>query len=150
MIDNYGIDELMKKVCKSISFTWKNDRFLMENDVNERSIANKLAGYLQEEFPEWNVDSEYNRVPHDVKRRANKKVFLPDIIVHKRDTEKNLIMVEVKKTNGRYNDEEERLIETTTKASYNYKLGVYVTFKVLDGSNEPPTVKFYSEGKEIK
>lgn len=55
----------------------KEDSFLLENDVNERSITHKLAEYLQRELREgefneyefngyrlheYNVDCEYNRM----------------------------------------------------------------------------------------
>ena len=39
----------------------KNDGYLLENDVNERSITHKFAVYLENEFSEWDVDCEYNR-----------------------------------------------------------------------------------------
>lgn len=41
------------------------DAYLFEADANERSISHRLALYLEEEFPGWNVDCEYNRDQHE-------------------------------------------------------------------------------------
>lgn len=39
----------------------KNDAYLLENKISERSQTHKLAEYLQLLLPQWNVDCEYNR-----------------------------------------------------------------------------------------
>ncbi len=60
--------EVKDKVQNAIELLLNHDKFLLERDVNERSISHKLASYLQEEFGnEWNVDCEYNR-DHDIKK----------------------------------------------------------------------------------
>lgn len=140
------INELVEKFLISVNCVLTNDLFLLENNVNERTISNKLASYLKKEFQDWDVDTEYNRDRSRIKKRADDSPFTPDIIVHKRGTKNNLIMVEVKKSNGRNNDEENRLKEATLE-KYNYKLGVFITFNVLKNSSLPPSIKFYSEGR---
>ena len=45
----------------SIRLLIKNDFYLLEIGTNERSVAHKLAEYLQQEFPNRHVDCEYNR-----------------------------------------------------------------------------------------
>jgi hypothetical protein len=44
------------------------------------------------------VDCEYNRDGHSVKQ-ANGRIVVPDIIVHRRGTPNNLLVIEVKKSN---------------------------------------------------
>lgn len=63
IFDPCEIDQIKvhKKVEKAINILSKNDAFLLEGNVNERSISHKLAEYLQQEFNDWNVDYEYNR-----------------------------------------------------------------------------------------
>lgn len=39
----------------------KEDRYLSELDVNERSQTHKLAEYIQQAMPEYNVDCEFNK-----------------------------------------------------------------------------------------
>ncbi|MFZ6022126.1 MAG: hypothetical protein ACOYT9_01485, partial [Patescibacteria group bacterium] len=45
----------------SVQCLIKNDRYLLENEINERSQTHKLAEYLQAILPNWNVDCEYNK-----------------------------------------------------------------------------------------
>lgn len=94
----------------------KNDSFLLENNVNERSVTHKLAEYIQLQFQEYHVDCEYNRMPGETIERPyiNKKLNLPidsietndtkaktvfpDIVVHRRgDNMMNLLVIEAKK-----------------------------------------------------
>lgn len=150
MDNNYSDEELMKKFLTSVNYLFKNDLFLLKNDASERSITHKLAEYLQKEFPEWHVDCEYNRDLDDVKRRPSDAGFYPDIVVHIRDIDKNLLIIEVKKSNGKYNDEETRLKEATiSKYRYNYQLGIFITLNVLDGYGKEPIIQFFKEGGQI-
>ena len=53
--------ELKNNLHRSIEMFAKNDYYLIENNLNERTIAHKLGEYLQILFPDYNVDCEYNR-----------------------------------------------------------------------------------------
>lgn len=122
----------------------KKDGFLLENDVNERSITHKLAEYLEEEFPGWDVDCEYNRVG---KAPMNKRLHLqaepsctndtdaktvyPDIIVHQRGKKKqNLLVIEAKKKSNQSGPgrDENKLRSFAQELGYQYC--VLVTFDV--------------------
>lgn len=48
-------------INKSVRRLIKDDRYLLEKEVNERSQTHKLAEYLQAYLPDWNVDCEYNK-----------------------------------------------------------------------------------------
>lgn len=87
----------------------KEDAYLLENDVNERSISHRFGMYLQSNMPEWHVDCEYNRDGVDPKRIAHlglqpddddteSKTVFPDIIVHIRGTSENYLVIEFKKS----------------------------------------------------
>lgn len=52
--------EIINKVNEGIKSLFKNDFWLLNNDLNERSITHKLAEYLQTHFIDYNVDCEYN------------------------------------------------------------------------------------------
>jgi len=146
----YTIKELKNKFLKAVNLLYRNDLFLLKNNVSERAITHKLAFYLQDEFPEWHVDCEYNRDTYLIKRRNSGLIFNPDIIVHIRDTKNNILIIEVKKSNGSYNKERERLSEVTHKKSkYNYPLGVYIIFPVLKDYNNEPEIYFYQNGRCI-
>jgi hypothetical protein len=103
-------NDVKTSVQNALAKLLAQDSDLLQNDVNERSITHKLAEHLKGEFQDWHVDCEYNR-NHDrvkrlkfVKNRAieiddtdGTSVF-PDIIVHRRQTDENLLVIEVKKS----------------------------------------------------
>lgn len=74
-----------KKLKRAVEKAFQNGDHLFGREEN---LVSHLAGYLREEFPKWDVDSE---VEKDSRRRR------PDIIIHKRGTPFNLFAIEVKK-----------------------------------------------------
>ena len=86
---------------------------LLEDGTGERSIAHRLAVYIEEEFPGWHVDCEFNR-QGEADYRVTKRVIpgppllpesrpgqgtadvTPDIIIHRRRSCRNLVAIEVK------------------------------------------------------
>ena len=120
-------DKVSEAVDRAISQLLENDLILLQNDVHERSITHWLAAYLANEFKDWDVDCEYNRNANDTKELLlcrhrgqpncidleldgiceipfelldTSRVY-PDIIVHQRNTPRNLLVVEVKKSTSR-------------------------------------------------
>ncbi len=148
---NYSRDEIEKKVWVAIGVLFKNDAFLLENDVNERSVSHKLAEYLQKQFPDWNVDCEYNRMKNQnndeeyITKKLNlnienirsddvhAKTVYPDIIIHKRGTEHNLLVIEIKRCSNNSSKEfDSKKLEAFTTEKYTY--GLYIEFNKI---NEP-------------
>jgi len=137
---NYEFREICQKVNVAIGILLKNDAVLLINDVNERSITHKLAEYLQLQFPDWDVDCEYNRKGDATKTidgnmeecAEHKKQYrvYPDIIIHRRNTNDNLLVIEVKKNTSTKNKEcdERKLIEFTKKGEYHYSYGLFIEF----------------------
>jgi hypothetical protein len=87
------------------------DADLFAVDINERSITHRLAVHLTPLFPAWDVDCKYNRNGHEPKRLGfdvqtvetndvDAKTVYPDVIVHQRGTDHNLLVVEAKKANN--------------------------------------------------
>ena len=105
-------DDIEGIVKSSLQKLRRLDKHLLDININERSITHKLAEYLKEYFPEFNVDCEYNRFKDIVKtiklpnERINwndteAKTVFPDIIIHKRGIEEdNLLVIEVKKSSN--------------------------------------------------
>lgn len=105
-------EKVKSAVNAALAELLKHDSYLLEKDVNERSISHRLAGYLQSQLSGWHVDCEYNRNHGDVKRLQLKSrcatdqdveavTVFPDIIVHQRSTDENLLVIEIKKTTSR-------------------------------------------------
>lgn len=157
---NSSIDKLIEK-----------DRYLLDKDVNERSITHKLAEHMQNIIGEkLNVDCEYNRnineedlikKLHLSNNKDVKKVY-PDIIVHKRDKKDcNKIVIEVKKEEGDNKEfDNDKLELYTSPKELNYSYGVYIEFFTknrfinnsisLDDSRKSyiKEIIYYKEGKK--
>lgn len=54
-------DDAKRSIERAVHMLIKKDIYLLEHDLHERTITHYLAIYLAEQFPEWNVDFEYNR-----------------------------------------------------------------------------------------
>lgn len=109
--------EVKEKVKQAFRRFMAKDNYLLTVESNERSLTHRLAIYVEQEFPDYNVDCEFNRDGIDVKRlakfRNKEKVepddtrgvsVFPDIIVHHRNTDNNFIVIEAK-TSSNYKKE---------------------------------------------
>lgn len=146
---------IKKNIRIAFNLLFKNDAFLLEKSAHERSITHKLAEYLQQQFIDWHVDCEYNRhgilikiLPRECNGKNEKYVY-PDIIIHHRNTDNNLVVFEIKLKKLDTVDvcDNKKLIEFTKHSGkYRYTLGVFIGF---DGLNEPQIV-FYQDGNIIE
>lgn len=140
------------------------DKHLLDINVNERTITHKLAEYLEEHIPEFDVDCEYNRFEHndtdDIMKRLNlptdninwddteAKTIFPDIIVHKRGPQgKNILVIEVKKSSSSISEISDRnKLKAFTKDPYNYELGLFLKISIEDTDD---IMDWYSNGVRI-
>ncbi len=147
----YNLKEIKAKVNVAIGVLFKNDAFLLENEVNERSVSHKLAEYLQMQFPDWNVDCEYNRKGNARKtlegirecseERTTDRVF-PDIIIHQRNTKNNLLVVEIKTKDEDPICDIRKLKLFTSDRKYKYNFGLFIKFN----RDEKPILKWFKDG----
>ena len=56
-----NLAEIHNALSNSIKSLIKNDRYLLEQDSSERSIAFRLGLYMNIEFGDFDIDCEYNR-----------------------------------------------------------------------------------------
>jgi hypothetical protein len=136
--------EVEHTVQLAIEHLLHRDSFLLEKDVNERSISHRLASYLQEEFgDEWDVDCEYNR-DHDVTKEllilpksveaddTTATTVYPDIIVHHRGLDDNLLVIEMKKTanlQSRSRDFDLDKLRAFRRERYHYQYALYLQLR---------------------
>ena len=143
----------------------EKDSYLLTAKANERSITHRFAMYIEEQFPGFNVDCEYNRDGMESKRletfkrpvdSADEKgvTVYPDIIVHHRGTANNLLVVEAKLSS---NDSPCQSHATCTcdhcklrayKSDLGYVHAFYVVFPVddkLEGLDEAHLYDFITE-----
>ena len=107
--------EVILKIKAALEELIINDSELLTRDVHERSITHHFANYLVKKFPKYHIDVEYNRDGNDVKKikaiknkigncnccgETDSASIFPDIIIHKRGTQNNYIVIETKKSSA--------------------------------------------------
>ena len=135
---DYPEDEIRRRTRIALGVLQKNDFFLLKGGIHERSITHKLAEYLQEQFPDWNVDCEYNRKGVETKKlkgieeceeHRKTEIVYPDIIVHERNTKHNLLVIELKKNDPECQCDIRKLeLFTNRKGEFGYALGLFIQF----------------------
>ncbi len=127
------------KVNAAISRFLQQDSYLLGVDANERTITNRLAAHVSREFPGWDTDCEYNRNFDEIKRlrikhrrgrnQASVKNVVPDIIVHKRSTNQNLLAIEIKKTSSHEPDNYDLAKLQALKRQLGYRYALFLKFE---------------------
>lgn len=150
-------DDVERRVCRVVERLWEHDKHLLDVDASERSITHHLAIYLQQEFQGWDVDIEYNRDGYDIKRLRDLRdvpsdAVYPDIIVHRRGTnDDNLLVIEVKKRDSRHGFDETKLGEFTkslTEDGLGYRWGLHLILQ--SNEQEEPSLKWFVQGEQCE
>jgi len=141
-----------KYILAAIEKLKVNDSVLIDKKM-ERPAAHRLAVYLEEYFPGWNIDCEYNKMGEKTQPKQNScgNHKRPDIIIHKRERnekENNLLVIEIKIEHNGVNDTN-KLIDFTSEPSpsrtFQYQKGLQITFlpsldlKWFIGGKQKPT-----------
>lgn len=151
----------------------RKDSLLLELDVREEALSHRVAFYLEQALEEKKydlsfdsetieslvTDCEYDK--HlDVKKTLHgliekypkkpTKEIRPDIVLHKRNSNTNLIVIEIKKKKSRNKQYAKDKALAFVESSYKYKFGIYLEFNT--GTNykditEPVvTIATFSDG----
>ena len=118
-------------VANAIQQLLDRDGQLLAADANERTICAHLACYLKSLFPEWAVDVEYNRHGLDPKTIGvdeYAEYVYPDIIIHQRGKEENLLVVEVKKGDSQSPDQRDVKKLKAYISCFAYKFALFLRF----------------------
>lgn len=138
-----------------LDLLYEKDHFLLQRKLNitERAVTHRMGIYLQQLLPDFHVDCEYNRmgkktihgieytdgdyfakaiclsegtVPDDDDEGS--RVF-PDIIVHRRGTAENYIIIEVKIDwkSGLANRDKKKLIAYKKDLHYDHACYIQLT-----------------------
>ena len=110
------------------------DAYLLDGGASEWSVAHRLAVYLEELLPGWNIDCEFNRqgVAANPKAIANGACVRPDIVVHHRgrlEPAHNLLAVELKKQASTRDQEKAREYTRSPagERQFQYRYGLTIT-----------------------
>ena len=164
-------EEIEEKVNLALDIFYVKDKYLIDNDIHERSMTHKLANYLEELFNGYDVDCEYNKntteskkiydVEHKIQEIKKDTEYeykdsiavFPDIIIHKRGNKlKNLLVIEVKKDNAIKNNKSKLeeidilKLKAYTSKDLNYRYGIYINLK---NSREKVVIKKFENGVEV-
>jgi len=166
---------IISNLEQAINQVFENDINLIERGLNELNFNSLLTKYLRPLYDKFDVDNEYNgdqlkvndRKALDIAKRRMVEIGIspketenyrltPDIIVHKRNTnDNNLLVLEVKKdTNSKKNKEFDLLkLEHLTvdylENHYNYKLGVALIYGTKENAGKY-VLRFFQNGRQTK
>ena len=121
----------------------QRESLLLKNDAGEQALSHRLAVVLEPKFKEWNIDCEYNRDVEAVKRLRyalspngdiEDRDVIPDIIIHRRKTSDNLLVIEIKKSTNRESDDKDIAKLRAFREQLGYQNGLFVRF--LTGASE--------------
>jgi len=126
-------------VREAVNMLFARDAALFANDNSEWAIAHRLAVYLEQLCPGWNVDCEFNRQGEDADPKAQQdgSRIRPDVVVHHRgrlEKAHNLLAIEVKKT--RTTGDHAKLVECSSEPAgqrrFQYQFGLAISLEPLE------------------
>jgi len=122
MVSKKPIKEAIKKFIS-------NDKTqILKSNSYEPTISHRIAVYLENAYgEEYKVDCEYNKKGLKDKRDSKGNKIRPDIIIHKRGKQKNLVVLEIKKAgkDSKKAKEEIKRLKDDLK-NLDYQLGVFI------------------------
>ncbi len=150
-VDSFTQDIINLHLDTALSKLVRQDSALFTYDANERSICFRLALCLQYEFQDFDVDCEYNRHHNDPKhikrlndpklikialrrkfherlRETDSLTVFPDIIVHRRESDQNLLVIETKKSTSNVSEEFDRVKLTAYRDEIKYRFAKFIRF----------------------
>jgi hypothetical protein len=130
----------LDKVVFALSDFYARETCLLEKDLGERTLTHRLAVALERQFPEWNVDCDYNRLGERTWRLPKASIvstddelgksIYPDVVVHQRSIPENLLAIEVRKASNHQPPEHDRHKLrglTDPHLWFAYRIGVLLT-----------------------
>lgn len=154
-------EDIKKLINVALEKFYKNERDLIEinnqeNMVSERCMVFHIGNYMKnkmstfEKFQWADLDCEYNRNMDDPKMLNDDRRFIPDLIIHRRrSNENNLLVIEFKKKNAdpqnKNVDRNKLMYLTNQEETFKYNFGLFVEL----GSHKV-SVEVYQEGKMRK
>lgn len=149
LVENAPDKPLANQVVAAVRSLLASDKHLLQVDASERSISHRLALYLTSQFADLDVDCEYNRDHHKAKRlrrtgpcaRSSEDTdgspVYPDIIVHRRGTEENILVIEIKKSTSSVSDDCDLEKLSAFREELGYKTALFLR---LECGGDNPTV----------
>lgn len=155
-------EEMRRRLEGALEKLLNQDADLLRLDVNERSITHRLAVYLEEQFPGWHVDCEYNRLGaepkriHEIRTQLDSatgepmaedtigRTVYPDVVIHRRGTDENLLVLELKKSSNPLprSLDEDKIRAYRSEPQLGYQFGAYVEVPTGQAFGSSPSIRF--------
>jgi hypothetical protein len=130
----------LDKVVAALKRFYAREAFLFERDLGERALTHRLAVQLERQFPEFDVDCDFDRLgqrtmnlPHgsivSTDDHLGKSIY-PDIVVHQRGVPNNHLALEVRKASNHQpleHDRQKLRAMTDQHLWFAYWIGVLLT-----------------------
>ncbi len=138
----------------SIDELFEKDGYLFTIDAHENCIASKLQCLLQNKIGTapvdgrpWDVDFDYNRFGDTIKSVDVANHVRPDIIVHRRGTNNNFLVIELKKGASKNLDDLDLVKLHAYKKSIDdnglgYKFALFLRFGVIKEAKKVSCAKW--------
>ena len=129
-----SFEEVRSGLVIALRRFYLNDLYLLQEGAHERSMTFRLGMYLQPIFSGWDVDCEYNRnisAPNLIKSIPWRNVY-PDVIIHRRGTDNNLLAIEAKppnKSRDEIDEAKDKIVEYVRHKPLRYQFGLFIEFK---------------------
>ncbi len=127
--------DLEMRVQRAIDTLYARDAKLFMVDASEWALAHRLAVYLEQGIPGWNVDCEYHRQGDglDPKTNEHEQKIRPDITLHHRGfpaSQHNLLVIELKKREEEFDFKKvsEYTAPPTQERPFQYQYGLALSF----------------------
>ncbi len=123
------IQDVKEKIREAVrEFEALDHDALLKVNVYEPTISHRIAVYLENLFREMNVDYQYSQSLATAKKSGADNKIRPDIIIHKRLSPDNCVIIEIKK--GGRGSTAARLdikkLENAVAGNLGYDLGVFI------------------------
>lgn len=139
LIANAPDEIIARRVAVAVRSLLILDLHLLQVNASERSISHRLALHLTTQFEGMDVDCEYNRNGHEIKRlqlfscmstsEDEGNPVYPDIIVHRRSSDENILVIEIKKSTSSVSDECDLDKLSAFREELGYKTALFLRFK---------------------
>jgi hypothetical protein len=100
----------LDKVVGALTDFYARETHLLDKDIGERALTHRLAVAVERQFPDWDVDCDYNRLGERTWKLPKASIvstdddlgksIYPDIVVHRRAVPENLLALEVRKASN--------------------------------------------------
>jgi hypothetical protein len=147
----------LDKVVAVLVELYAREAFLFEHDLGERALTHRLAVYLERQFPDFEVDCDFDRLgPRTLNLPRGSivstddhlgKSIYPDIVVHQRAVPNNLLAVEVRKA-GNHQPVEHDRHKLRTLTDPHIWFAYWIGALVILGKNGVTSSEVYVAGKQ--